>query len=210
MKRIVRIAAIGIAAFFVGACSMVDNPVSTGPVQPTVAALDQQSPDLGKGITFIKMPREAELRLAKLTASKYVLAGVGGTLSVNYRDYDIETGQRLAVKASIMVPPNALAQSTWLTMGLNEEILETSVDLTFGPHGVSFAKPALLNISAKGLDLSSVPADAQVNLYYFNETTGQFEVMRTEGLFVDLAKGILICRNGQLPHFSRYAFGYVR
>lgn len=206
MKRIVCIAAIGIAAFFVGSCSMVDNPVSTAPVQPTVAAVDQQSPELGKGITFIKMPREAELRLAKVTSTKYILASAGGTLSVNYRDYDLETGQRLAIKASLEVPANALSQGTWLSMELNEEVL----GFTFGPHGTVFAVPALLNIAAKGLDLSSVPADAQVNLYYLNDATGEFVVMQSEGLTVDRARGILICRNGQLPHFSRYAFGYVR
>jgi hypothetical protein len=143
-----------------------------------------------------------------LSDSELIRTKIGGTLNVTF-SYKGKTG-KVDVNVTLKIPAGALPNDQVLTMSVDEQTLSGFVDLTFGPHGTMFLTPALLNINATGLDLSSVPPNAKVQLYYYNPTTNTYELMVVKNVFIDLKNGAIKCQDGQLPHFSRYAFGYVK
>jgi hypothetical protein len=161
-------------------------------------------------ITFITLPTAPNSlhKWGTITDTKLISARTGGTLQV-YFEYPGPNG-KVIVSASLNIPAGALPYNQYLTMSLDQQTLSGSVDVTFGPHGTMFSIPALLNIDAKGLDLSSVPSNANVQLYYFNPTTNKYDLMAAKKEMYNLNDGMIQCKDGQLPHFSRYAFGYVR
>jgi len=129
----------------------------------------------------------------------------GAYLGLSYRSagkYGMTTAD-----VSLNILPNALQKDMSITMSFDGEYMMSDVDLTFGPHGTQFLRPALLNVIATGLDLSAYPK-GMTNLYlwYYNETTGVWEKMNSDFAYIDANNGILICCNGYLPHFSRYGF----
>jgi hypothetical protein len=91
-------------------------------------------------------------------------------------------------------------------MSLDDQVLQSNVDLTFGPHGTTFLKPALLDVNVSGMDLSGLNPRDRVYLWYV-DTTGTWIRMDAKRVDVDVKKGQLRCQDGKLPHFSAYAFG---
>jgi hypothetical protein len=107
---------------------------------------------------------------------------------------------------SLNVKPFSIERNTEITLSLDDEQFMGSIDVTFAPHGLTFSEPALLNISASGLDFTGFDV-SNLKLYYVNQETNQWEDMNYESLSVNTTEGSLSVVNGRLPHFSRYAIG---
>jgi hypothetical protein len=168
-----------------------------------------QSLSSAGAITFIPLPASSSLKKEiQISDSKAINAEKGGKLEVS-DTYQGKNGT-VSVSASLTVPKNALPCDETLTMTLGEETVSGSVDVIFGPHGTKFLVPALLNIDAHGLDLSMIPPNANVQLYYLNLDNNTYELMVVKKTSFDIKQGQIKCQDGQLPHFSRYAFGYVK
>ena len=69
-----------------------------------------------------------------------------------------------------------------------------------------FNPPAIIDITASGVDLSGVDP-ASVNIYYDNQETGQWEVMESDQIVVNQNEGRIEIVGAKLPHFSRYSIG---
>jgi hypothetical protein len=204
MAKKISIMVICILAFALLSCR--ENPVTS------VTDKSAQSQSTEKSITFIPLPK-APAGLKKdgvISDTKLIRASKGGKLQVGC-SYQGATDV-VTISLTLTIPKYALPYDQYLTMTLDQTTLAGSVDVNvvFGPHGTNFLKPALLDVDAKGLDLSSIPKDASVELYYFNPDSGGYELMNAKKESCNLKKGEIKCDNGELPHFSRYAFGYVR
>jgi len=158
-----------------------------------------------QGLKILKIG-DGVTRLNKIvTASQYVTQKGGGELIIDYKGYEHNNGN-VNVKMTLKVFNGSISQDAELMMSLDDQGLLGNVDVTFSPHGITFSRPARLDIEAKNLDLSGInPND--INIYYDNPETGQWEVMQSYAVIVKQADGYVKVVAGQLPHFSRYAIG---
>jgi hypothetical protein len=203
VKKVIMMLICSLAFIFL---SCTENPLTSVPEKTA------QSQSSEKAFTFIPLPKAAT-GLKKggiLYDSELISASKGGKLQIDYAYQG--TTDKITVSITLTVPKYALPYDQVLTMTLDEETLTGSIDVNvvFGPHGTNFLTPALLDIDTKGLDLSSLPPDADVQLYYFNPDSGNYELMGAKKETCNFKKGEIKCKGGRLPHFSRYAFGYVR
>jgi hypothetical protein len=124
---------------------------------------------------------------------------------------DADSGGELEISArfwntTLTIPKKALSKDQYISMMLDP----STQQIEFGPDGLQFKKPAMLNYTVSGLDLSTVPIGSLVKLYFWNQKTGKFEEMVSESITYDRTAGTLTCVNGEIPHFCIYAFGYIR
>ncbi len=158
-----------------------------------------------QGLKILKIG-DGVTRLNKIvTASRYVTQKGGGELIIDYKGYEHNNGN-VKVKITLKVFNGSISQDAELMMSLDDQGLLGNVDVTFSPHGITFSRPARLDIEAKNLDLSGVNPD-DINIYYDNPETGQWEVMQSYAVIVNEANGYVKVIDAKLPHFSRYALG---
>lgn len=188
---------------------MVNSPIDNS--KNTTVKVDKPNWQVSaekQGLSFIKVALNAEknTNLEKLVScTKYATVKSGAYLKLQYRAFTF-TGIT-TTDVSLQVLPYALTQDQYLTMSFEGEYMMTDVDLTFGPHGTVFQKPALLNVFAYGLDLSGYPdGEIPAYLWYYNEIANKWERMDADRVYINKDLGILVCINGYLPHFSRYGF----
>lgn len=188
---------------------MINSPVdNNNKTNVTVEKAKWQVSAEKQGLNFIKVALNSEknTNLEKLvTCTKYATVRNGAYLKLQYRAFTF-TGIT-TTDVSLQVLPYALSQDQYLTMSFDGEYMMTDVNLTFGPHGTVFQKPALLNVFAYGLDLSGYPkGEREAYLWYYNEISDSWERMDADKVYINADLGILVCVNGYLPHFSRYGF----
>ena len=110
------------------------------------------------------------------------------------------------VYSVLHVRPYSMSEDAEIGLIIDDQNFAGAVDVEFSPHGIVFRRPALLSMYAYGLDLSGVDVD-DLNFYYDNQETGEWEPMVYEYMYVSVEEGIIYFLNGELPHFSRYAIG---
>ncbi|MFQ5602954.1 MAG: hypothetical protein ACE5HS_06765 [bacterium] len=130
-------------------------------------------------------------------ASAWVTVKEGGKLKLKYKNDDVK------VKVKLQVRPKTINRDAELTLVLNPLML----DMEFGPADIIFSSPAMLNIEAKGLDLSKADPD-KIDIYYVNPLTNKWEKIAREKVKVDIKKGSIKVVNAEIEHFSRYAVGW--
>jgi len=153
----------------------------------------------GRQVQLLELPGTAGKNLAKksqTSGSGLISADSGGEVKV--------IGQFQT--ATLTIPKNALKKDQSISMTLDD----CGAQVKFSPEGLIFKKHAQLNYAATGLDLSSVPVGAVINLYYYNEISGAYEQMSSVSITYDKEAGTLTCVNGDIPHFCLYAFGYIK
>jgi hypothetical protein len=168
---------------------------NAGPVEPASMSASQTP-------QFIALPKNNSLHKL-ISATEVITPQNGGTLRLNY-DYGSGTS-RVNIDISLNFPSGAVTENTAVTLTVDDAVLMTNIDLSFGPQ-MKFLKPGLLDVNAKGLDLSGVPSNATVRFYYYNN--GAWEEIPVKRISVDLSQGKVECRDGEISHFSRYAFGF--
>jgi len=134
-----------------------------------------------------------------VTSSAFITAKDGGTLTLSY------TTSTSSLNLNIDFPPGAVSQDITVSVSLDDTM--KTIRVTFSPSPTYFLKPAQLDVYATGLDFSGLPSNAQLNFYYYNEGTGTWEQMPTKLLSENIQQSWLKCVDGQVPHFSIYAFG---
>jgi hypothetical protein len=138
--------------------------------------------------------------------SQWVTREDGGELVLVYEGEDNNNGQ-VEVKLTLTVLPETISEDAELRLSVDDQELIANVDITFGPHGITFSKPALLFIEAKRLDLSNVDPD-RIDFYYYSPDTGQWEKMERGELEVKPSEGYIEVKDAEIPHFSRYAMAH--
>ncbi|MFQ5674314.1 MAG: hypothetical protein ACE5G1_00330 [bacterium] len=112
-------------------------------------------------------------------------------------------GQMAGVKVELEVLPQSVESATELFLKFSD----SNMDMEFGPHGLLFNNPALLNITANGLDLTNVNEET-LGLYYYDPETAQWQQVESENVIVSQQSGIIQIVNARIPHFSRYAVAW--
>ena len=177
-----------VAAVFVGCqnegtlLTAPENSASTSSPQLVVLPQDPAAAKLVTATAAVTVAKGADLHLINVVGGK----------------------QPYSVDLHVKWAPGSVSNDFTAGMTMDTYYLMNSVNLQFGPHGTIFLKPALLTIKASGLDLSAFAGRKTLSLYY--DHNGIWEKM-TGTVTIDPSKGTLSCTDGQLPHFSRYAFG---
>lgn len=207
MKKLFLLSVLFVLVFMTG-CQQNDtiNGPSDNATTTKIEKPNWQKAAERQGLSFLQLPANADKSLSKyLSCTKYATVKNGATLKLQYRGYSF--WGVTSADVSLQVLPYSVSKDQSLTMGFDAEYMMTDVDLTFGPHGTIFQKPALLNVSAYGLDLSAYPrGQRDAYLWYYNEISDKWEQMDADMVYINSDLGILYCKNGQLPHFSRYGF----
>jgi hypothetical protein len=167
----------------------------------------QDNSTTASGPQYIQLPKNQSL--AKIVGDTAVISPEkGGQLAVNLKYSYVDSvgvNRKLDARLTLTFPPGAVMDTLLATMSVDDQVLRSAVDLTFGPHGPVFLKPALLDVNINGLDLSALNPKDKVYLWYIDN--GTWIRMDAKKVDFDVKKGTLICQDGELPHFSMYAFG---
>ncbi|PIU45466.1 MAG: hypothetical protein COS95_03750 [Ignavibacteriales bacterium CG07_land_8_20_14_0_80_59_12] len=179
-------------------CSTLDNPVGV-PANPAVG-----TGSVSPTPTLIFLPRSGGGPLSKdITVSKFITALSGGLLKVHGEYLDEGRAVTVRTDMSLRIAPQSISESGWFSIALDDEMLAAD----FGPGGTAFRTPALLDMTTTGLDLSAVPEGANVHLYWYDPATASWEPM-SANITVSRSRGKIVCEDGEIPHFSRYGFGF--
>lgn len=122
----------------------------------------------------------------------------GGEGKLVYKDGDVKISVKLKFQA------RSVANDIWITITLDEQDLIGGINLEFGPHGNSFLKPAILDITAEGLSPDLLQGLNSV--WYLDEEGNLLEKMNYQKLVVQSQKGAVKLMKAEIPHFSRYGF----
>lgn len=179
-----------------------NNNAVNAPDQPS-----GQATVTGQNIQIIELPSPTDMTLMKkYRTGDWFTPGSDFELNVLAQFSTNSRFGNASFEASFNLPGNGLDVSQYITMMFNDNKMK----VTFGPHGLQFAVPAILTYSATGVDLSSMPDGSEINLYYVNEESGLLEDMHTGTITYDKAMGTITCTGAAIPHFSEYAFGYIK
>ncbi len=170
----------------------------------------QSEPTIGQEPDFVAMPKpEPGAPLSKLiTDYEMITPEKGGQLRVAFGyNYYTTSGLRkqFQVMLSLTFPPYAVSDTIVAAMTVDDLVLRSRVDILFNPHGSTFLKPAYLDCIVNGMDVAGYAPTDQFYLYYYDN--GTWVKMITRRIDFRYDQGALMCENGELPHFSRYAFG---
>jgi hypothetical protein len=178
-------------------CATHDNPVMPEQNATSAASLQKlESP--APILQGLPLPLWGRSRTVSVT--QHIVASQGGTISISYAYWTLLG--KCSRDASLTIPPRALDTDMDITVALDSAV----VGVRFAPEGLVFKTPALLNFSSKGLDLTNVLSGTVYSLYYDSET-GLYQQESCNRLATNVLNGSIGCANGEIPHFSRYAFG---
>ena len=138
----------------------------------------------------------------RLSVTDSVDAAKGGTIVLSSTFLD--TARRpVSILIRLKFPPEALSQSTNITISLDSTDLIT--DITFGPHGTTFNHTVLLDVQISGFDFTGYDAGS-VDVWYVDQGLW-VESLQSQKILVNPTAGLLVAQDVELHHFSRYAFG---
>lgn len=185
-----------------GLCMMLAGCTKEGPLAPPDQAVSTTAGVSGQQIQMLKLPGKPSL--GKIyTVSSLITAKDGGKLVLDCKDR-VGAHENFSVHMELNFDPGSITDDFTATLTLDGYYLMSAVDMQFGPHGTTFLKPATLSAKVVGVDLTGYTKDAPPNLYY--DDNGTWVPMQGD-VKIDPKQLKLECKNGELPHFSRYCFG---
>jgi len=201
MKKLATIPLLFI--LFFGGCQKDNSPVT--PEATNVNSMQKPAWVVAaekQGLTLIALPKNSVASLEKnYSVTTLIKHDESGKLKIEGSYYT--SGHReVKVEATLSVLQNSLTQDKTLSMNFDDNYLS----IEFGPSGTTFAAPALLNIKVTGLDLSALVNLSTAHLKYFDESKNEWTTMDADEVTIDVQSGTFICKNGKIPHFSRYGF----
>ena len=161
------------------------------------------APDVGASDTpqLLEMPAGDAL-LRGVSTRGTIERSRGGKIELKYEEKVAKDKFKLEVE--LKFEKESITNDFEASLSMDAQYLMNNVALEFGPHGTYFLQPANLSIRVEGMDLSAFPEGTVLHLYYNNN--GRWEKMAGTVKF-DKKNGKIECKDGKLPHFSRYAFG---
>jgi hypothetical protein len=175
-----------------------DKAESRGRLDEKVQVVSvQQTPS-----TLVALPRPKHGRLVRAVAKGLVSAKFGSVQTLGY-SYIAANGKNVHITATVYFPPEAVSKDTVITVRMDN----SSLALKFEPEGIIFRRPGQLVVSATGLDLSRLPAGAQVSLWHRSED-GTMERLRMNTPWVSVHGGWLVTSGTLDSHCSQYICGY--
>ena len=166
------------------------------------------APQADGELHFIPLGPESHGLAKVVQSTQFVTQQSGGTLSLQFKPPRRDSAE-VQVIVTLVVLPHTISEDAELSLSLDDQTLIGGVDVTFQPHGITFSRPAILNIQAKGLDLSGTNPE-KIDIYYDNPDSGQWEKMARKQVIVKPENGFINVVAAEIPHFSRYAVGWSR
>ncbi len=203
MKKIIDFAvSLTTLILLIGLASGFSACTQQSPLAPA-----KQSSIEDKGLKILSLG-DGEEEIASLSKRivdyEWVTIRNGGELDVEHRGK--RKGKKVQIHVNLKIEPHSISRDALLKLFVDTRRFMVDFDFKFKPHGIAFSSPAILNIEAKGLDLSGIDEN-KLGLYYDNPETGEWEPMEVEKIIINKETGYIRVINGQLPHFSRYAIG---
>ncbi len=200
MKRFTVVFVSALLLLIIGACSDNSNPIST-PSQSSIATSTSSSQE---SINLFSLPHDAApLSLAKKPKSVLITPAEGGDVELE-KSYKSTNGKNVSISMKLKFSPGTVSQPLNVTIALDKNNLVAD----FSPNGAVFNKPALLDVTVEGLDLSSISSGANVAFYYMNGSV--LEKIEASSLTVDIHDGKIVMKDAKILHFSIYGFGFTK
>lgn len=194
MKKLFLILAI--AGLIFSGC---DNP-GAGITDPASSNETLQAGEL----PVIKLPASLTPLPMHKKISCMITPESGGVIHYDYT-YNSSSG-KVKVDIQLRFQPGSVADTLLISAEINLNELSGDLSMNFGPSPTQFSKPALITVNAAGLDSAGIPKDPQkIKLVYIDDN-GNIVPTTTKKISIDLKKGEIKIQEGELPHFSRYAF----
>ncbi len=192
LSRVACLLAFGTAFFLVGC----QKDSLTGPAETSQAQ--------GPFVRLLELPKGSLHKVS--TTSETITVQSGGKLQIHYAEDDPVGGKdALKIDVEVRFAPGSVSDDFVASMTADANYAMTSLNLSFGPQNVTFLKPAEVKMHVTGMNLSRLPAGAELRLYLVEDGTW---VPMPGTVTFNARTGEVKCLDGQLPHFSRYAFGY--
>jgi hypothetical protein len=155
-------------------------------------------------VSMLALPKNAAPnKLAKIVSQEVLITrALGGDVRVPCT-YTTTSGNKFELTMTLHFDPMTVPADTTILIKMDTETLVAE----FEPSGIQFDKEATLTATVKGLNLTSVPDDASVKLFYINGT--ECTVMPGEPT-IDKVAGSLVLTDGKIKHFSLYGFGFLK
>ena len=153
-------------------------------------------------VSFLKMPASLEPRPMHKKIPFLITPSSGGV--IQYSDSYQSVDGEVSINIKLNFPPGAVADSMVVSVDISNEELTGDVTMDFGPSPTSFLKPALLTFSVTGIN-STLPSDPNTVQFIYDDN-GVYVPMDAKKISVDTNKGELSVLDGEVPHFSRYAW----
>jgi hypothetical protein len=137
-----------------------------------------------------------------ISVSQKVVASVGGTVSLQ-GSFLNKAGETVSYNLSIKFAPGALPSDQTISITIDKTTFASNADVTFGPSGLVFAKPATLYLWGSNVDIAKNASSLKL-LYWDGKTWVAYP--DSWGFYTPNFSGVVFA-TGAIPHFSRYAFG---
>ncbi len=137
-----------------------------------------------------------------VSVSELINGDLGGTLEINKTLFD--GTNFLIISATVDFSKGCFSGTQYITATVNPE----DASISFTPP-LQFDKQVNLDFSIVGLNLSDfgITRDKKVDFAFIGDDD-QIELIRNNGVTVNLLSGELSVKNAHLYHFSRYAYIY--
>ena len=174
--------------------SNITNPVFNSQPEYKIIATDFD-------YKLIPLPPKSPLwRDSILTVSQVINGDVGGRIIME-KYYIAESGDSVTIFADLRIPAGSFSDKETISMTVDSKY---SV-IHFLPSMV-FADTLKLFQSFKGLDLSNYTNET-LDFVFINKE-GNIELIKKNGVQVNILQGFVRVQNAKLLHFSRY--GWIR
>jgi len=185
-----------------------DSPVGptseqAAPVSPPTSPSTTDS-SFVTSLTRVVWPAPNQEATDVLSDSVYVTPNSSGTVKVKWSNWDSTHNKLSTVSFTLRVPAGAVSSPKMISITVDKNAPEISAE--FGPSGLVFLTPALLDVTASGIDMSAFSDTDHIDLWYVN-AAGWVGTMQYDRFTFSPTRGTLAASNIQIPHFSRYCFG---
>jgi len=197
--KIVVLALVAMVMLF--GCATHENPVM--PVQNAQSATanpEVSAPYPTPAPILAPLPVPLTGRQPLVSTTQRISAADGGKIDLSYAYWSLLG--KVSRSVTLRIPPGALDKDTDITIAFDSVI----VGVRFAPEGLVFRIPARMDFTSKGLDLRNVVDGTVYDLWYDSED-GLYERQYADKLGTNVLKGTIGCSDGEIHHFSRYAFG---
>ena len=203
MKKVLITIVFSMGLLLVGCQNSDFNPVSPSENHPVL----QKDSFRGGEDLVENIEQDASNALIKVT--QLINGYRGGSITINK---DVLVKNHLVhVNANLEFGKNAFNGLLNITAIVNP----INASITFLPHIRSFKGNVKLNMTITGVDLSKLNLDRSKPVYFAFFINGvPVEKISNQGVAVDYRKGMLIVKDAELKHFSKYCWatrtGYYR
>ncbi len=201
-----------VGIFFMGGCTEQD--FSTTAPSAAVSEIIPINSEQNQ-LSFLSLP-SINASMQKSSVSRFITVRDGGeiflTEQFTFTWLHHKKGEKEAtvtVQMTLKFPSNSVPYDANVDAVLNRDIVGASVGIEFGPHGMAFNKPAEMTLEVWGLFLDGVD-QSNSGFYYVNGPNNTWIRTEVSEIKVDIPNKYLKVKNAKLPHFSQYAFAYVK